>query len=83
MDVIINDKLDATGGSYKDEEADGYSVALGVQREGIIPFFDFMRLEAGFTSYDEMSQVNANNSDVKIEMDLEAQYARLSLGKSF
>ncbi len=83
MDVIINDKLDATSGSYSDEEADGYSVALGFQRDGLIPFFDFMRLEAGYTSFDEMSQVNANNSDVKIEMDLEATYARLSLGKNF
>ena len=49
----------------------------------MIPFFDFMRLEAGHMSFEEMAQVNKNTSDIKIEMDLEASYAKLSLGKNF
>ncbi len=82
MDVIINDKLEATGGNYDDEEADGYSVALGFQREGIGPF-DFMRAEVGHTSFDQISQVNRNTSDISIKMDLEATYAKISFGKNF
>tara|TARA_B100000029_G_scaffold144782_1_gene139999 strand:+ start:2338 stop:3021 length:684 start_codon:yes stop_codon:yes gene_type:complete len=84
MDVIVNDKLDATGGSYSDDTANGWSAAIGFQSDAaMIPFFDFMRLEAGHMSFEEMAQVNKNSSDIKIEMDLEASYAKLSLGKNF
>lgn len=70
----------ASGGAYGDADVYGASINLGYEHD----LGDtFVRIEAGFVDYENISLQNQNNSAVKVEADIEGEVARISVGKSF
>ena len=81
VDVITNENL-ATGGAYGDTELDGYTLALGYQRD--IQNDAFVRVEANYMELDGATLTNQNDSTKSVTADGITGYgARLSIGKSF
>ena len=81
VDIETKESL-ATGGAYGDTELDGYTLALGYQRD--IQNDAFVRVEANYMELDGASLTNQNDSQKSITADGITVYgARLSIGKSF
>ena len=81
VDVITNENL-ATGGAYGNTELDGYTLALGYQRD--IQNDAFVRVEANYMELDGATLTNANDSTKSVTADGITGYgAKLSIGKSF
>jgi len=81
VDVETNENL-GTGGAYGDTSLDGYTVALGYQRE--IQNDAFVRIEANYMELDGATLTNSNDSTKSITADGITGYgAKLSIGKSF
>ena len=81
VDVVTNEKL-ATGGAYGNTDLDGYTVALGYERD--IDNGAFVRVEASYMDLDGATLVNTNDSTKSITADgIDGYGARVSIGKSF
>ena len=76
-DVATKESL-ATGSSYPDTDMKGASLSIGYQYD-----FDaaFVRVEGGVTEYDTVSAISTNGH--KVTADVDGDWARISIGKSF
>jgi hypothetical protein len=81
VDVITNESL-ATGGSYGNTDLDGYTVALGYNRN--VDNGMFVRAEANYIDMDGVTLTNSSDSTKSVTADGITGYgARISVGKSF
>tara|TARA_B100000674_G_C37675692_1_gene839122 strand:- start:7 stop:693 length:687 start_codon:yes stop_codon:yes gene_type:complete len=81
VDVITNESL-ATGGSYGDTDLDGYTLALGYNRD--LDTGAFLRFEASYMDLDGATLTNTADSTKSVTADGITGYgARLSVGRSF
>ena len=81
VDVITNENL-TTGGAYGNTDLDGYTVALGFNKD--LANDAFVRIETSYMSLDGATLVNTNDSTKSITADgIEGYGARVSIGKSF
>ena len=81
VDVITNESL-ATGGSYGDTDLDGYTLALGYNKD--LNTGAFLRVEASYMDLDGATLTNTADSTKSVTADGITGYgARLSVGKSF
>ena len=82
-DVDTTEKL-ATGTSYGNETVNGTYIGIGIDRD--LPNGFFVRAEAGFTDYDDISLQGSADADSvrnKVDADIDATSLRLSVGKAF
>lgn len=81
VDVITNETL-GTGGAYGNTDLDGYTIALGYDRE--LDNGKFVRLEGSYMDLDGASLTNTQDSTKSVSVDGITGYgAKLSIGKSF
>ena len=81
VDVITNEKL-ATGGLYGNTDLDGYTVAVGYNRD--LDNDAFVRLEGFYMDLDGATLKNTADATKSITADGISGYgARLSVGRSF
>jgi hypothetical protein len=81
VDVITNEKL-GTGGAYGNTDLDGYTIALGYNRD--LANDAFVRLELSHMELDGATLVNTADSAKSVTADGITGYgARISVGKSF
>ena len=81
VDVITNEKL-ATGGSYANTSLDGYTIAVGLDRD--LDNNNFVRVEGFYMDLDGATLVNTADATKSITADGISGYgARLSVGRSF
>ena len=76
-DVATKENL-ATGSTYPDTDMKGASLSIGYQYD-----FDaaFVRAEVGATEYDTVSATSSAGH--KVTADVDGDWARISIGKSF
>jgi hypothetical protein len=81
VDVETKETL-ATGGAYGNTDLDGYTIALGYNRD--MDNATFVRLEAMYMDLDGATLVNTTDATKSITADGISGYgARLSVGKAF
>ena len=81
VDVTTNEVL-ATGGSYGNTDLDGYTVALGYNRD--LNNGAFLRLEGSYMDLDGATLINSADTTKSVTADGITGYgAKLSIGKSF
>ena len=77
VDVETKENL-GTGSTYPNTTMEGASLSLGYQHNVDVAFF---RAEVGYTEYEGV-KVTSSNSHI-VEADVEGQWARISIGKTF
>ena len=81
VDVETNEIL-GTGGAYGNTDLDGYTIALGYNRD--IDSDTFVRIETSYMNLDGATLVNTADSTKSITADgIDGYGARVSIGKSF
>lgn len=81
VDVITNESL-ATGGSYGNTDLDGYTLALGYNKN--VDNGMFVRAEANYIDMDGATLTNSSDTAKSVTADGITGYgARVSIGKSF
>ena len=76
-DVATKESLD-TGSTYPDTDMKGGSLSIGYQYN---TGAGFVRAEAGVTEYDTVTATSNNGH--KVSADVDGEWARISVGKSF
>ena len=76
-DVATKESLD-TGSSYPDTDMKGASLSVGYQYN---TGGGFVRAEAGITEYDTVTATSNNGH--KVSADVDGEWARISIGKTF
>ena len=80
-DVATQENL-GTGGAYPNVDTTGYTVGLGYQHTVDNGFF--ARIELAASDYDDVSALNSNETDKKVEVnDMYGAHASLKIGKTF
>ena len=80
LSVNVETKEDlATGSKYPDKRIYGGTIGLGYQYNTGAGFF---RIEVGHSSYEDFS-LTSTNADNKVTADLEGEFGKLSIGRSF
>jgi len=81
VDVITNENL-GTGGAYGNTDLDGFTLALGYDRD--LANGMFVRVEGNYMELDGVSLTNTADSTKSVSVDGITGYgAKLSIGKSF
>jgi len=81
VDVITNENL-GTGGAYGNTDLDGFTLALGYDRD--LSNGMFVRVEGNYMELDGVSLTNTADSTKSVSVDGITGYgAKLSIGKSF
>ena len=81
VELITKENL-ATGGAYGDTTLDGYTIALGYNKD--LDDGMFVRAEAAYMSIDGVTLTNQNDSTKSVSADGITGYgAAVSVGKSF
>lgn len=82
-DVDTTETL-ATGTTYGNASVDGKMISVGVDRD--MPNGSFMRLEASYTDYDDISLTGSADTDGvsnKVTADVDSMAFRISVGRAF
>ena len=80
MDVQTKENL-ATGGNYNDVDMEGYHLGFGIEKD--MDSNVFIRAAVNYHDYEELSVTNTNNSDIKVEADMDGYSASLSIARRF
>ncbi len=82
-DVETTENL-ATGTTYGNKSVNGTMVSVGFDRD--MPNGSFLRLEASYTDYDDISLTGSQDGDSvsnKVDADVDATAFRISVGRAF
>ena len=81
LSVNVETKEDlATGSKYPDKRIYGGTIGLGYQYNTGAGFF---RIEVGHSSYEDFSLTSETNGANKVTADLDGDFGKISIGKSF
>ena len=81
VDVATKENL-GTGGAYGDTELEGYTVALGYNKD--LNSGAFLRLEGNYVSFDGVTLTNTADTTKSVTVDgIDGYGAKISIGRSF
>ena len=82
MVEVATKEVLGTGGAYGDTDLDGYTLALGYNRD--LDNGTFLRLEGNYVSLDGATLTNTNDSTKSVTVDgIDGYGAKISIGRSF
>jgi hypothetical protein len=82
MVEVATKEVLGTGGAYGDTDLNGYTVALGYNKD--LDNGTFLRLEGNYVSLDGATLTNTNDSTKSVTVDgIDGYGAKISIGRSF